>query len=611
MRPFVVCVLAAVLPAVAAAQSGFDGHGAYLAPQRGELRDLMTIQRPDRFLAGDAHGTAVLEIARGVWQPDADARAAQLVLNGVTGIAIQDRIRLDAAAPVYLLSSGAGGPDRPLLGDLRLSSQVVLVQPTPRRSGGDGFGLGAVPWVTVPTGDPDVGVGSEGLTAGALGNATWGGRVLTVTGQAGVAVRGDVERREELGEVGLGVVWHGLDRVAVGLEGRAHARLARRTDPLKAPAEVLLSVRQSSGRGPHWIGGVGAAVRQGPGSPAMRVFLGGGFGRARDLDPDGDFIYGVADRCPDEPESWNGWRDDDGCPDALADIAVVPMHGDAVRTGATVTVTGEAGAKTGTGVVLVDGRTPGERWTARAELACLQGEAREVGVSEGENVILVRMKPIFSSRLRFLVVDPGGRPIQGAQVRWLDDGPGCSSVERLELPAGLGEVELGAGTHRVRVEGPGFAARVLDMRVPSGIDEAVEVVLEPRILSVGGRPQPIGERVHFALDRADLLPFTTPILDAIAGVVRERPELGVVEVVGHADDRGTSDYNLALSRRRAEVVAERLMRLGVAPERLRLRGEGDRRPLVRASSEVGRTLNRRVEVVPIGEEPSRGSWAQR
>ncbi|WP_290645860.1 OmpA family protein [Aquabacterium sp.] len=70
---------------------------------------------------------------------------------------------------------------------------------------------------------------------------------------------------------------------------------------------------------------------------------------------------------------------------------------------------------------------------------------------------------------------------------------------------------------------------------------------------------------------------------------------------GHTDSVGGADYNQALSLKRADAVALALSQLGVPVERMKTAGFGLTRPLAPNDSDVGRRLNRRVEIIVLNE----------
>ena len=106
----------------------------------------------------------------------------------------------------------------------------------------------------------------------------------------------------------------------------------------------------------------------------------------------------------------------------------------------------------------------------------------------------------------------------------------------------------------------------------------------------------------FATGAAELGPDPFPSLAALAAFLEARRDKTVV-LVGHTDAEGALDRNIALSRRRAEAVAERLVSAyGVAPGQLRAEGVGYLSPIAPNATEEGRRTNRRVEVVLTNTE---------
>jgi outer membrane protein OmpA-like peptidoglycan-associated protein len=103
--------------------------------------------------------------------------------------------------------------------------------------------------------------------------------------------------------------------------------------------------------------------------------------------------------------------------------------------------------------------------------------------------------------------------------------------------------------------------------------------------------------IYFDTDKATLKPESRPTLEQIAKLLTTQPQLNVF-IVGHTDNQGAYDYNVDLSRRRAEAVAAELARsYRIAPARLRTAGVGFLAPVGSNASDSGRALNRRVELV--------------
>jgi peptidoglycan-associated lipoprotein len=102
------------------------------------------------------------------------------------------------------------------------------------------------------------------------------------------------------------------------------------------------------------------------------------------------------------------------------------------------------------------------------------------------------------------------------------------------------------------------------------------------------------ERVHFALDSATLDGGARSALTRNGAILRRRPDVSI-EVQGHADERGTTDYNLALGQRRASAVIRYLTALGVSPRRISPISYGEEVPLESGAAETAWSANRRAE----------------
>lgn len=104
--------------------------------------------------------------------------------------------------------------------------------------------------------------------------------------------------------------------------------------------------------------------------------------------------------------------------------------------------------------------------------------------------------------------------------------------------------------------------------------------------------------IHFDTDKADIKPESAPTLEEMARFLTMSPNLSVV-IVGHTDNEGAMDYNLELSHRRAQAVADTLVAShGIAKDRLTAAGAGFLAPVAPNDSADGRAKNRRVEMIP-------------
>jgi len=115
----------------------------------------------------------------------------------------------------------------------------------------------------------------------------------------------------------------------------------------------------------------------------------------------------------------------------------------------------------------------------------------------------------------------------------------------------------------------------------------------------------ITEKIQFALNKAEILSVSFPLLDEVAKVMRDNPHVKQIAVEGHASPEGGDEYNLKLSQARAEAVRSYLVQKGVAAERLTAKGYGSSRPIAKNDTEQGREKNRRVEFNIIKQDITR------
>lgn len=107
---------------------------------------------------------------------------------------------------------------------------------------------------------------------------------------------------------------------------------------------------------------------------------------------------------------------------------------------------------------------------------------------------------------------------------------------------------------------------------------------------------PLSKRViYFELDSAQVKQEFVPVIAAHAQYLTSHPQQHVI-LAGHADERGSSEYNIALGEQRAKSV-ERMMRAqGVTGSQLEIVSYGEEKPAVSGSGESAWQMNRRVEV---------------
>ena len=99
---------------------------------------------------------------------------------------------------------------------------------------------------------------------------------------------------------------------------------------------------------------------------------------------------------------------------------------------------------------------------------------------------------------------------------------------------------------------------------------------------------------YFEFDKSALTAETRRDLDAYAAVLKASPRN--IRLEGHADERGTREYNIALGERRAKAVADYLIASGVSASTIETISYGEERPATSASNSAAWAQNRRVEL---------------
>jgi outer membrane protein OmpA-like peptidoglycan-associated protein len=106
----------------------------------------------------------------------------------------------------------------------------------------------------------------------------------------------------------------------------------------------------------------------------------------------------------------------------------------------------------------------------------------------------------------------------------------------------------------------------------------------------------INEKVQFEYNSAKILEVSHSLLDEVAKVIKEHPQIKLIEVQGHASAEGSDDYNLKLSDKRANAVMKYLTgKAGIDKAMLQAKGYGETVPIADNESEEGKEKNRRVE----------------
>lgn len=128
-------------------------------------------------------------------------------------------------------------------------------------------------------------------------------------------------------------------------------------------------------------------------------------------------------------------------------------------------------------------------------------------------------------------------------------------------------------------------------RVEAGSQKAVQAVGAEAAATAHDIRFPV---IHYEFKADTPFAESAPFVDCVGDLLGDYPDVRV-RIEGHSDNIGTSEYNLALSRRRAEGVRRGLIANGVAPSRLEVKAYGRTKPVASNDTDEGRAQNRRVE----------------
>ncbi len=134
--------------------------------------------------------------------------------------------------------------------------------------------------------------------------------------------------------------------------------------------------------------------------------------------------------------------------------------------------------------------------------------------------------------------------------------------------------------------------------VPDNIDKCPNT---PKNTAVNhyGCPVITTLRINFDFNKAEVKKIYYPEIKKVAEVLKSNPTLKI-EIDGYTDNIGSKEYNLKLSKKRAEAIKNVLVKIyHINPKRIITKGYGEKYPLVPNTTSTNRALNRRAEIIDI------------
>ncbi|MBX5484480.1 MAG: OmpA family protein [Myxococcaceae bacterium] len=162
------------------------------------------------------------------------------------------------------------------------------------------------------------------------------------------------------------------------------------------------------------------------------------------------------------------------------------------------------------------------------------------------------------------------------------------------------KLDAPAGQYHVTVKADGYLAQLRDVQVSEDgemkLDFTMEAQPKKKLVIVKNDKIEILQQVHFASGKATILADSYALLNQVLDAIVTH-DVKRFRVEGHTDNRGGKKRNLKLSEDRAQAVADYLIKSGIDPSRIEVKGYGDTRPVAPNLTRRGRELNRRVEFV--------------
>jgi outer membrane protein OmpA-like peptidoglycan-associated protein len=309
-----------------------------------------------------------------------------------------------------------------------------------------------------------------------------------------------------------------------------------------------------------------------------------------EVDTDGDGLVDTADGCPLQPEDFDGYQDDDGCPDRSQVVRVVVQDPTGFDIGdADAFLTGEDIAAENDGDFTVALHAGAYRVVASAD-RYKEGRVDFTVPLEGIPSVVVMLQPevVFGS-LIVQVQNDSGTPIETAA--WsIDAAPGP------RMDRGTGVIDLASGQHVVSVSADGYAPARVTVAIEDGLTRDEVIVLAPTRVVVTEQQIELKESIYFETAKTVIKDVSFPLLDEVSNILLDHPEIEVLRIEGHTDARGSASYNKELSEGRAASVRQYLIEAGVEPGRLRSVGYGEDKPLDTSSTAAAWEKNRRVDM---------------
>jgi outer membrane protein OmpA-like peptidoglycan-associated protein len=385
------------------------------------------------------------------------------------------------------------------------------------------------------------------------------------------------------------------------LQGHTDVSGSRITNVDATAIEADLGAKFKLARAVFATVGVGTGVFRGYGAPLVRVLAGITWAPDR-RDRDHDGIPDIEDRCPDQPEDKDGYKDDDGCPDPDNDGDGIPDARDKCPNDAEDFdgFQDDDGCpeldNDGDGIPDIKDACPNDKEDGKPPKPADGCPANKVD-SDEDGIPDAQDKCPLDPEDKDGFEDADGCPDvdndndgipdqfdkcpnEAEDVDGFEDDDGCPEPDNDHdgIPDKQDKCPNEPETVNGVADDDGCPDRGPPLKVQILGDEIV-----------------IMEKVFFKTAKAIIEVRSHNLLDQVASVLKMHSEIGLVLIEGHTDGQGALAKNMKLSQDRADAVKLYLLQHGVAPGRLTARGFGPTMPVADNTTERGREANRRVQ----------------
>ena len=291
----------------------------------------------------------------------------------------------------------------------------------------------------------------------------------------------------------------------------------------------------------------------------------------RQGDRDGDGYDDLADKCPDDPEDFDSFEDDDGCPDKDNDKDTVL---DAAE--------------------FKDGRwTNNDKKTENGREIDCRNEPEDVDQFEDEDGC-----PDPDNDRDTLLDTVDKCPNDPEDFDAFEDEDGCpdkdNDGDKVLDAAELNRNPDGTYTWTNNDKMTENGVEVDCRNRPEDFDGDKDEDGCPDLLKIDNCQIKLSDKIYFKFNKWDIDPKSFKVLDEVKDTLNAAPDIKIW-IEGHTDSKGSDKYNKKLSQNRVNSVRDYLVKVGIAADRLEPVGWGEEKPIDSNKTAEGRANNRRVE----------------